>query len=223
MDDAANAPESLRPPANRADLLRETFARRVSNLMSAARRAGARRDSEAIHDLRVGARWLDAMLRTWEELFPSESRIVALRALRRVRRRLGKARQLEVQIALLEERASRHGEAAPQLLACLRGRLLRRTKRITKRLSPKRLKKLLRRIEEAASDLEPTLNRDPGVFDLAQERVAKMGAVAQVALDLTGQQQDDWTLHQARLVIKKWRYRIEWGDKNVAGGGSELG
>src|ERR1044072_4221056 len=125
MDDAANAPESLRPPANRADLLRETFARRVSNLMSAARRAGARRDSEAIHDLRVGARRLDAMLRTGQELFPSDSRIVRLRALRRVRRRLGKARQLEVKIALLEERASRHGEAAPQLLACLRGRLLR--------------------------------------------------------------------------------------------------
>src|SRR5438552_18442310 len=52
MDEAANAPESLHPPANRADLLRETFARRVSNLMSASRRAGARKDSEAIPDLR---------------------------------------------------------------------------------------------------------------------------------------------------------------------------
>ena len=65
--------------------------------------------------------------------------------------------------------------------------------------------------------MEPMLNTDPGVFDRARARVDKMGAMARVALELTGEQQDDWTLHQARLVIKKWRYRIECVDNIVPG------
>jgi len=77
-----------------ADLVKSGFAQRVSDLASAAARVQGGEDPEAIHDLRVSARSLDAMSRAWAGLLGARPRSAALRALRRLRRRphAGRAR-----------------------------------------------------------------------------------------------------------------------------------
>lgn len=199
-----------RPSAEqRSQLLLEAFAARISSLASAAERVREAGDPEAIHDLRVGARRMDAMLRTWARLFRASARDDALGALRRLRRRLSEARELEAQVALLEPRVSQHGEPAVRLLQRLKGRLSRRAGRAAERLRPKRLKRLLGRMDEIASDLDTRPLAKPRVFDQARKRALETGAVARVAVEVAARQEDDETLHQARLAVKKWRYMLE--------------
>jgi CHAD domain-containing protein len=201
--------DPTRPSAERSQLVWEAFAEHRSSLASAAERVREAEDPQAIHDLRVGIRRMDAMLRTWAGFFRAGARDDALRALRRLRRRLGEARELESQVALLEPRAPQHGESAIRLLQRLKDRLARRTDRAAKRLRPKRLKRLLARMDEIAADLETSPMAKPRVFDQARERALKTGAVARIAVEVAARQEDDETLHQARLAVKKWRYMLE--------------
>jgi CHAD domain-containing protein len=93
------------------DLLRHRFTRQAAEFVSAASRVRGAEDHDAVHDLRVSARNLDAMLRTWAGWLDSRPRAEALRGLRRLRHRLGSARELEAHLALLAPRAADHGEA----------------------------------------------------------------------------------------------------------------
>jgi len=208
--------------AERSQLVREAFAARVSNLTSAAERVQEAEDPEAIHDLRVGARRMDAMLRTWDGLFHARAREDARRVLRRLRRRLGEARELETQVALLEPRVSQYGDATARLLERLRNRLARRTDRAAKRLRPKRIKRLLTRMDDVASDLDSRPIAKPRAFDQALKRALETGAVARVAVEVAARQEDDGALHQARLAVKKWRYTLECIDTIVPEAESEV-
>jgi len=196
-------------PVDHLALVRKTIARRIAALTSAAHRVRAADDNDATHDLRVCARSLDAMLQTWDCLFPARARKDALRALRQVRRRLGQARELQMHVSLLEPRAWQQGEPFARLLLQLRERLLRRAHRAARLLRPKRFERLLGRIEAATREFEAGPATDSHLLDRARTRALQTGAVARVALELACARDDEWMLHQARIAAKKWRYAVE--------------
>src|SRR5207249_739177 len=87
-------------PVPAALWVRTEVARVRLALFEASRRARRGGDPEAIHDVRVSARRLAAILGLWRDLLPAHGRPRAIRALRRLRRRLECARELEVSLTL---------------------------------------------------------------------------------------------------------------------------
>jgi len=199
------------------DRLREGFERRAADLAAAARRVRTGADVEAIHDLRVAARRMAAALRVWRDLIPARVRRDASRSLRRLRRRLGPARELEVHVALTESHLPAQGPAGTGaerslvevVLERLRERLARRRRAAMKRVSPRRLRRLLRPLEVAGSGIGEQLRQRPGTgvdAVAAERRIAERGTAS---LRDAVERPDDESLHQARIRIKRWRYALE--------------
>lgn len=208
-----------------AERLDEIFEQRIAEFISAARRTRAASDAEAIHDLRVASRRLNAAIRTWRSLVPTPARRAACRALRRLRRRLGKARELEVHVELLEARLPARKTvtraAAAALLLRLKGRLARRRRAACRRASPKRIKRALRLLEAVVAGLPARLLRDPEAAEeaLAVEREA--GVTARDSIRQAAESEDDTSLHAARIQAKKWRYTIECLEDALPGRSSQ--
>src|SRR5438034_10788771 len=80
----------------------------IQALEDAVVRARAAEDPDAIHDLRVASRRLSVFLRVGDVLVPRGCLRRIVRDLRGLRRRAGRARDLEVQIEMLRERLARH-------------------------------------------------------------------------------------------------------------------
>jgi CHAD domain-containing protein len=99
----------------------------------------------------------------------------------------------------------------------MRRRLERRAKRASRRLRPKRVDRLLGRIHDAASELESRLVEAPYAFERAAWRARQVGTAARTAVGRAREQRDDWTLHEARIAIKKWRYTLECVDEIAVG------
>lgn len=195
--------------------IEEGLARRTSELVQAARRVRTGADAEAIHDLRVATRRLTAALRVWDGLVPARAGEAACRALRRLRRRLGEARELEVNVALVEARPQ--GVAAVEaILERLRERLARRRRAAMKRVSPRRLRRLLGRVEAATGavrvhgDLRRAAGEAQGIERMAAGR-------ATTALRWAAERPDDVALHEARIRVKQWRYVLECLEEALPG------
>ncbi|MGH7732087.1 MAG: CHAD domain-containing protein, partial [Candidatus Eiseniibacteriota bacterium] len=136
-------PDADHPESTIVERLEKSVAERIEAFAAAARRVRAGSDAEAIHDLRVATRRLWAALRVWRSLLPGPARRTAARRLRRLRRRIGRARELEVHVALLEARLPRceaaSRAAAAEILLRLKGRLARRRRAAARRVSPRRV------------------------------------------------------------------------------------
>jgi CHAD domain-containing protein len=207
------------PPIAQPDLpaiaarLESLFDRECRDLADAARRTRRGADAEAIHDLRVAIRRLLAFLALWRPLLRERERRQAGRRLRLLRRRLGRARELEVQTRLLSERTVQLAMAARgdalQLLSALEAKRDRRRTDAARRASKSRMTRIRAALDDAPRALSARLLREPGALDHAssrlqtQERRAKGAIAAAIA---TG---DDVALHAARVALKKWRYMLE--------------
>jgi len=193
--------------------LAQGFQRRTATLAAAARRVRDGTDPDAIHDLRVATRRLGAALRVWSNLLEPRAARVARRRLRDLRRRLGEAREVEVNVALLEVRLSGSGPVARTALAPLlermRRRLARRRRRARARVRPRLVRRLVRRIEDATRDLGATLRREPSALASALAIERKAEARSRSALWDALELADDLSLHEARIAVKNWRYKIE--------------
>ncbi len=213
--------ERRAPAAPCSDPLKASFERRATEFAAAAQRVRVGADHEAIHDLRVAARRLVATLRVWRDLVPARARRAAERGLRRLRRRIGGARELEVHVALLEEQLPAGGGAtgsvAAEVLERLRERLARRRRSAARRVSPRRLKRVLRRLGTAGAGLGAPQPGGPGALPgvLAVER--RLADQATAAVRSASEHPDDASLHGARVLVKKWRYTIECLDEVVPG------
>jgi CHAD domain-containing protein len=199
----------------------EGLTRRSDELVAAARRVRSGTDAEAIHDLRVATRRLTAALRAWESLLPARAGEAACRALRKLRRRVGRARELEVHVALAEARrpglAAGAGERAvvDAILARLGERLARRRRQAMKRVSPRRLKPLLRRIDAAVGGLgghgRPAETAE--AFAIERRRAER----ATTTLRWAAEHPDEVSLHEARIRVKQWRYLLECLEEALPG------
>ena len=209
--DAPHSDDHPNPTA--AERLEASFAERIRTFASAARRVRAGSDPEAIHDLRVATRRLVAALRVWRSLVPRHARRDAVRGLRRLRRRIGAARELEVHVALLEARLPPRGEAsrppAAAILLRLKGRLARRRRAAARRVGPKRVKRMLGELEDATGDLHDRLVRDPAAVEEAMAVEMELAAAARTSVREAAGTPEDTRLHDARIAVKKWRYALE--------------
>jgi len=211
---AESQPQGSGPVGDAPDLERveEGLARRSSELVAAARRVRTGGDPEAIHDLRVATRRLTAALRAWESLMPAKAGRGACDALRRLRRRVGRARELEVHVALAESRrpdAGANPRVVDTILERLHERLARRRRAAMKRVSPRRLKRLMGRVEAATAGVRERGRNHPGATAEALAVERGNAERAGVALRSAARRPDDVTLHEARLRVKQWRYLLE--------------
>ncbi len=176
---------------------------------------------DAIHDVRVATRRLDAALDLWRAVIPGRRRRRARRSLRALRRDLGTARETQVLIALLREwlpgLTSEPRVAAAFVLERLTRRLGRLEARAARRCGRDSIKRVMRRLERAWGNVEAAVARDPGVTDAAQARLEARAASARSALEFALMTGHPETLHQARVAAKRWRYSIEWLPRDADG------
>jgi CHAD domain-containing protein len=166
-------------------------------------------DDDALHDARVSARRLESALTLWRDALDPGARQRTLRGLRRWRRRLSSTRDLEVMTEALAEHGLATTAAGAAQIARLRAAVaLRRDRarrRIAARLTPARLARMSARLERTLASLTPA----PGAMDAASARCAQAERAAGAAIAAVWEQDDDHTLHEARLAVKKHRYAAE--------------
>ena len=205
--------------APRADL-RELRRR----LRRAVRRTRQRTDAEAIHDARVTLRRLEAALDLWGGAIPARPAQRAHRVLRRLRRALGPAREAQVNLALLHERAGRLPEpsrvAAAFLLERFRRRSLRRERDAAELCRRRTTDRILRRLRRVLLASQASPSPAPGWLEGARLRASGRLAEAREALRGALDAPDDETLHRARIAVKRSRYLLE--RLAAAGGGPEV-
>lgn len=190
--------------------LREEFERRIEMLGEAARRVRRHTDDEAIHDMRVAARRLEAAFDVWRGGLRRGPATHARRTLRKARRRLGAPREHEVHVALLE-RLLRDAPVTTRLAAApVRDRLRRARdrgrRRAADRAAPSRLTRRLRDLAERGHWLAPV--PEGLVIETARVRVRVRAGGARTAFEAAARGTDR-ELHTARIEVKKWRYAAE--------------
>ena len=160
---------------------------------------------DAVHDARVATRRLRAALGIIESLgdYPhlDEARLLA----RKTARALGRVRDLDVTLQLLDDLERRAPSAAPAAAFCRR-ELFRRRTAARRRLVRKLDDLSLRRLPELLNGRTPRLDR--ALADQARTRAA---AVEQ-AVDHASGVYFPRRAHAARIEIKKLRYLIEFHD-----------
>lgn len=107
-------------------------------------------DPERVHDMRVATRRLRAALEVCEPCFPAKPWRRALKRVKSLADALGERRDLDVQIDLLgelsDEVADRDREAFEGLVGELHARQLDANDALARYVTPKRLRKLRRRL-----------------------------------------------------------------------------
>jgi CHAD domain-containing protein len=203
------------PPADDAPLrerLRTLLAERFRRLESAAKRCRDGGDDEAVHDLRVAARRLESALDVWRDALAARPRRRARALAQRLRRRAGRAREMEVNAALLARLARESGPGERPVLEAIEREmampLAQARAQVARRAGAERLARLGRRLERAA---EPdTLAQAQRVsLSAGRARLERRRRQALEQLVDARPTLDDALLHAARIAVKKWRYAEE--------------
>jgi CHAD domain-containing protein len=195
--------------------------RLLARLEKSARRTRRRSDSEAIHDTRLATRRLAAGLDIWRDAMPPAARRRAQRALRRLRRSLGPAREAEVSAALLDARLTALAVEAPTVVPVLLLRLERRATRARRQAAGLCGRDSVRRVVgRVARAWKPLGASDPvRLSDIAaaRARLSRRASVARSKLHRGIGSGEPIALHGARIALKHWRYGLEWMDGLEAG------
>jgi CHAD domain-containing protein len=204
-------------PARDGDALAQRItadlARRAARFADAAARTHACADDEAVHDLRVSARRLEAALDLWRSVLDPRARRRARRTLRRLRREAGPVREHEVHRALLRERLEvldpEDRVAVERVLQRLDRRVDRDRRALARRVTPARVERLVRRVERAVhgAAAAPRGPHDP--LAAPAERLARRRTRALESMLTARPTLEDEALHAARIALKRWRYAEE--------------
>jgi CHAD domain-containing protein len=176
-------------------------------------------DVAALHRARIASR----RLREWVpllELDPDTARTLN-RRLRKVTKRLGEVRELDVLVLTIEAlpRNRRYSRAALQPVKSdvLQGRTAAHERLASGRM-PTKLKRLVHKLERAARHLESDGHRSrhphgggsPKAWVWGLEaRLARRAATLRTAMDIAGALYVPGHLHAVRIAIKKLRYAAE--------------
>lgn len=116
-------------------------------------------DVERVHDMRVATRRLRAALEIFEPCFPHKRHRKALKKVKALADALGERRDADVEIALLEglvvEAAEADRSALLALIEELRVRQAEANEELVPYVTPKRLKKLRRRLKKLIKKAGP--------------------------------------------------------------------
>lgn len=161
--------------------------------------------AETVHGFRTTSRRLQTLL---EQLLPERDRNQKklLKMLNRIRRRAGKVRDLDVQLAALRSlkvpQQPRRKTQFMNGLIELRGK---HEKKLRKLLNKDDIREVRRRLKRAAKEVHPETSRDP-----LQVARAMLNEVVRPA----GPVNED-VLHQYRTVMKSARYAAEFAPKSA--------
>jgi CHAD domain-containing protein len=167
-------------------------------------RLSAQPEAKRVHRFRTGVRRLQTLL---EDLSPARdhNQKRLLKVLTRVRKKAGKVRDLDVQLAALRslkfpQEPRRKTQLMHQLIE-LRGQ---REKKLSKALNSEAVREIHKRLKRARKDFNSDANRDPlSVARQILEPIAKADGFPTEEL-----------LHQYRLLGKRARYTAEFASKS---------
>ena len=181
----------------------------------AARFAGisSQDDSDTIHDARVSSRRLQQVFAI---MFPkprTDKQRELIRILRKVRRRLGACRSVDVNLDLIAEAINGAHDAAArnaweQLRSHLKKQRKREIKRATRKLSRYRSSEFVALSHECLDRIGADLaSRD--IYATLKESLEKARQRWHETLVLAKQDRDPARLHELRITAKRLRYRAE--------------
>jgi CHAD domain-containing protein len=165
-------------------------------------------DVEPVHDMRVATRRLRAALEVFESCFPRKRHRKALKKVKALAEALGERRDVDVEIALLEElREEAVGADRAAVTVLVEGTRTRQhvaNHELAPHVAPKRLKRLRRRLKKLErrkggsslrSNIEPIVReRLKELRDRADDALAPDASRAQ---------------HKMRIAAKRLRYVLE--------------
>jgi CHAD domain-containing protein len=161
--------------------------------------------AENVHDFRTTSRRLQTLL---EQLLPERDRNQKklLKMLSRIRKRAGKVRDLDVQLAALRSlKVPQEPRRKTQLMHGLIELRGKHEKKLRKMLTKEALRDLRKRLKRGAKEVRPETSHDAlnVARSLLNEVVRPSGPVSE---DL---------LHQYRMVVKRARYAAEFAPKSA--------
>jgi CHAD domain-containing protein len=158
---------------------------------------------ETVHDFRTSSRRLETLL---QKLLPNTDRNQKklLKLLSRVRRRAGKIRDIDVQLAALRSfKVPQEPRRKTQLIHRLIELRVHHEKRLAKLLTKKCVVEARKRIKRSSQDLKVIASRDP--LSVARKIVSKIAVAEPI---------NDQLLHRYRLAVKQARYAAEFAPKS---------
>jgi CHAD domain-containing protein len=183
--------------AERGKLIFRKTERELSRLTS-------EQHAEAVHGFRTAARRLEILL---ERLLPTDDRNnrKLLKMLNRIRRRAGKVRDLDIQLAALRSlKVALEPRRKTQLLERLVQLRVRDEKRLAKLLTKNEVRGIRRRLKKASKTARRKAGRDP--LEVSREILR--------SVPLPEGPASDETLHQYRVAVKRARYAAEFAAKS---------
>ncbi len=167
---------------------------------------------EGVHQARVASRRLRELLPLLQAT-PEAARLSARarRQVRRLTRRFGAVRELDVALLALRDTTVSHPEhagAAGQVAAVVEAERAAAAGRLSDAVEDVDLIKAGRRLLAAAdAHAEPALRRTIGA--MLAERLGRRGAAVRAAVANAGTVYAPDRLHQVRIALKKFRYALE--------------
>jgi CHAD domain-containing protein len=192
----SNAPER-----NRLVLQKLVFQRMDRALL----KLSSEQQAESVHSFRTTSRRLQTLL---EEVVPGSGRNQKklLKMLDRIRKRAGKVRDLDIQLATLRSlKVPQEPRRKTQLMHSLIELRAKHEKALRKLLSKKTIREIRARLKRASKGLKPDDARDPLLVarKILAEVVRPAGPVTEELL------------HQYRSVVKRARYAAEFAPKSA--------
>jgi CHAD domain-containing protein len=192
----SNAPER-----NRLVLQKLVFQRMERALL----KLSSEQQAESVHSFRTISRRLQTLL---EEVVPGSGRNQKklLKMLDRIRKRAGKVRDLDIQLAALRSlKVPQEPRRKTQLMHSLIELRAKHEKALRKLLNKKTIREIRARLKRASKGLKPDDARDPL---LAARKI--LAQVVRPAGPVTEE-----LLHQYRSVVKRARYAAEFAPKSA--------
>jgi len=159
--------------------------------------------AEAVHGFRTATRRLEILFR---QLLCCQDRNhrKLLKMLNRIRRRAGKVRDLDVQVAALRSlKVPLEPRRKTQLMQRLIELRLQHEKRLSKLLTKNEVREICRRLKKASKSARLRAGRDP--LQVSREILR--------SVPLPEGSASDETLHQYRVAVKRARYAAEFAAK----------
>lgn len=158
----------------------------------------SRKNTEAIHDMRVGVRRLRASLKTLNKVLPAEAKKIRDK-LRKLGRALGQKRDLDIFLEFVLPSIDADSIAF--------NKLVRKSERMQKRIQTMLKSEFYTQLIESLEQLEPKKTKH-NVLQMLLNHIRKaLDAVIKIGTAIG--QADDKKLHQLRIAIKKLRYTCE--------------
>lgn len=168
---------------------------------------------ESVHDFRVAMRRLSATLLTAKEITATQSANAALAELDNIMRPLGKLRDAQVLLGLLEKLPKRHRNILSAFIRFLEAREARfrdKSRKMMRKLNVKRIRKLCKAARaELSPKSSPIMSKEQAGSALAHRILLRRyrSVVAYRLRAITHCNPE--ALHRMRLALKRMRYTAE--------------